>query len=277
MAAYHKVEVSLNTNAVEVGIPSPQTVNVVVPTIGPAGPVGSVGPVGPQGPQGVPGTGLEVLTTQGDILYQGASTGQRLAIGTSGQVLKVANGIPAWGNESGAVTSVNGRAGAVTITDSDIVANYLISNTTVNGSSAGLGIPPGTDITSFTVPSALKARVVVAQSTTSDLTINLNTSNPSDGDSVRVEVAAKSFAGNKVVVATGGFGTFDGYDGHAMDFAYSTRVFPNRWLRLVEPYNRAAPASRSDSGVPGDFAADARYIYFCVANNTWRRVAIANW
>jgi hypothetical protein len=120
MAAYHKVEVSLNTNAVEVGVPSPQTVNVVVPTIGPAGPVGSVGPVGPQGPQGVPGTGLEVLTTQGDLLYQGASTGQRLAIGTSGQVLKVANGIPAWGNESGAVTSVNGETGTVVLDGSDI-------------------------------------------------------------------------------------------------------------------------------------------------------------
>jgi hypothetical protein len=120
MAAYHKVEVSLNTNAVEVGIPSPQTVNVVVPTIGPAGPTGSVGPVGPQGPQGVPGTGLEVLTTQGDILYQGASTGQRLAIGTSGQVLKVANGIPAWGAESGAVSSVAGRTGAVVLAVADV-------------------------------------------------------------------------------------------------------------------------------------------------------------
>jgi hypothetical protein len=120
MAAYHKVEVSLNTNAVEVGIPSPQTVNVVVPTIGPAGPVGSVGPVGPQGPQGVPGTGLEVLTTQGDLLYQGASTGQRLPIGTSGQILRVANGIPSWGNESGAVTSVNGETGAVILDGSEI-------------------------------------------------------------------------------------------------------------------------------------------------------------
>jgi hypothetical protein len=120
MAAYHKVEVSLNTNAVEVGIPSPQTVNVVVPTIGPAGPVGSVGPVGPTGPQGVPGTGLEVLTTQGDLLYQGASTGQRLAIGTSGQILRVANGIPSWGNESGAVTSVNGETGTVILDGSEI-------------------------------------------------------------------------------------------------------------------------------------------------------------
>ena len=260
-----------------VGTPHRNAVEVTIPLVGPAGPTGSVGPAGPQGPQGVPGTGLEVLTTQGDILYQGASTGQRLGIGTSGQVLKVANGIPAWGNESGAVTSVNGRSGAVVITDSDIVSTYLISNTMVNGSSTGLGIPPGTNITSYTVPSAVKARVVVAQSTTSDLTVNLNTANPADGDAVRVEVATKSFAGNKVIVSTGGFGNFDGYDGQAMDFAYSTRIAPNRWVRLVEPYNRAAPSNRTDTGVPGDFASDTRYIYFCVANNTWRRVAIANW
>jgi hypothetical protein len=125
MAAYYRVEVSLNTNAVEVGIPSPQTVNVVVPTIGPAGPAGATGATGATGavgPQGPAGTGIEILTTQGDLLYQGASTGQRLAIGTSGQVLKVANGIPAWGNESGAVTSVNGETGAVSLSAADVGA-----------------------------------------------------------------------------------------------------------------------------------------------------------
>jgi hypothetical protein len=125
MAAYYKVEVSLGTNAVEVGIPSPQTVNVVLPTIGPAGPqgaAGAAGATGAQGPQGVPGTGLEVLTTQGDLLYQGASTGQRLAIGTSNQVLKVVGGIPAWGNESGAVTSVNGETGVVVLDAADVGA-----------------------------------------------------------------------------------------------------------------------------------------------------------
>jgi hypothetical protein len=137
MAAYHKVEVSLNTNAVEVGIPSPQTVNVVVPTIGPAGPTGSVGPAGPTGPQGVPGTGLEVLTTQGDLLYQGASTGQRLAIGTSGQVLKVNSGgtAPEGGAESGAVTSVNGATGAVTIPTYENMGPGLVPNAI--GSAAG--------------------------------------------------------------------------------------------------------------------------------------------
>jgi hypothetical protein len=122
MAAYYKVDVVLNSQAVLVGLPSPQSVSVTLPLVGPAGPVGSVGPAGPQGAQGVPGTGLEVLTTQGDLLYQGVSTGQRLPIGTSGQVLKVSGGIPAWANESGAVTSVNGATGAVTITPASIDA-----------------------------------------------------------------------------------------------------------------------------------------------------------
>jgi hypothetical protein len=124
MAAYYKVEVSLGTNAVEVGIPSPQSVNVVLPLIGPAGPqgaAGAAGATGAQGPQGVPGTGLEVLTTQGDLLYQGASTGQRLPIGAAGQVLKVSSGgIPEWGAESGAVSSVAGRTGAVTLAVADV-------------------------------------------------------------------------------------------------------------------------------------------------------------
>jgi hypothetical protein len=140
MAAYHKVEVSLNTNAAEVGIPSPQTVNVVVPTIGPAGPAGSVGPTGPQGPQGIPGTGIEVLTTQGDLLYRGASTGQRLPIGTAGQILKVSSGgIPEWGAPpASGVSSVNGQTGAVTITAASIDAaedfhTHNFSDIQVNG------------------------------------------------------------------------------------------------------------------------------------------------
>jgi hypothetical protein len=103
------------------------TVEVAGPT-GPQGPAGAAGATGAQGPQGVPGTGLEVLTTQGDLLYQGASTGQRLPIGTSGQVLKVANGIPAWGAESGAVSSVAGRTGAVTLAVADVAGAVATSD-----------------------------------------------------------------------------------------------------------------------------------------------------
>ncbi len=82
------------------------------------------GPQGPVGPKGDPGdvAGLP-LTTTGDTLYRAAnSTNARLPIGTSGQVLKVANGIPAWANESGAVTSVNGETGAVSLSAADVGA-----------------------------------------------------------------------------------------------------------------------------------------------------------
>lgn len=47
MAAFHKVEVALNKQSITVGSPSPQTVNVVVPTRGPKGDTGDTGPTGP--------------------------------------------------------------------------------------------------------------------------------------------------------------------------------------------------------------------------------------
>ncbi|WP_368762132.1 hypothetical protein [Klebsiella pneumoniae] len=39
----------------------------------------------------------------------------------------------------------------------------------------------------------------------------------------------------------------------------------------------AVPASATASGSPGQWAADASYLYVCVASNTWRRIAIASW
>jgi hypothetical protein len=83
-----------------------------------------VGVPGPQGPAGAPGTGLETLTTQGDTLYRGASTGQRLPIGTTGQILRVsASGIPEWGAApASGVSSVNGETGAVTLDAADVGA-----------------------------------------------------------------------------------------------------------------------------------------------------------
>jgi len=68
---------------------------------------------GPQGVAGAAGTGLETLTTEGDILYQGALVGERLPIGTAGQILKVnsTSNAPEWGEApSTGVTSVTGTA-----------------------------------------------------------------------------------------------------------------------------------------------------------------------
>jgi hypothetical protein len=62
MAAYYKVDVSLSTNSVTVGMPSPQEVIVTLPLVGPAGAVGATGAAGANG-QGVPvgGSALQVL------------------------------------------------------------------------------------------------------------------------------------------------------------------------------------------------------------------------
>lgn len=38
-----------------------------------------------------------------------------------------------------------------------------------------------------------------------------------------------------------------------------------------------APDSPTASGVAGQFAWDANYMYLCIANNTWKRVAIGSW
>jgi|TARA_R100000081_G_C4765855_1_gene142696 hypothetical protein len=38
-----------------------------------------------------------------------------------------------------------------------------------------------------------------------------------------------------------------------------------------------APASATASGVTGQIATDANYIYVCTATDTWKRVAISTW
>ena len=80
-AAYYKVEVSLGTNALTVGVLEAQTVNVVLPTVGPQGEVGATGPqgstgstgaTGAQGPQGIQGE-VGPQGPQGEQGIQGAT------------------------------------------------------------------------------------------------------------------------------------------------------------------------------------------------------------
>lgn len=43
-------------------------------------------------------------------------------------------------------------------------------------------------------------------------------------------------------------------------------------FQLVE-----APSTSSDTGSPGMFAYDSSYLYLCVDDDTWRRVALSSW
>jgi hypothetical protein len=81
MAAYYKVEVTLNSQAVQVGLPSPQGVRVTLPLRGPQGlqgvqgEVGPIGPVGQTGSPGADGREVELQTTETHVQwrYEGES------------------------------------------------------------------------------------------------------------------------------------------------------------------------------------------------------------
>ncbi len=52
--------------------------------------------------------------------------------------------------------------------------------------------------------------------------------------------------------------------------------------RIEEVLNRLdtltdVPSAASDPGKKGQFKGDSSYIYYCVADNEWERVAIATW
>jgi hypothetical protein len=223
MSQYYKVTAYVGTphrNAVEVTLPL----------------------VGPQGPAGPAGTGLETLTAPGDTLYQGQSTGERLPIGTAGQVLKVVNGFPAWGNESGAVEQ------------------YTI-----------------TSGTTFTAPDVRSARVLVDRIDNTNLTITLNTTNPQNLDRVEV-IMVRQLSGTKTIVATGGFDDFDLFGTQKATFVYGANIGPSRWVKTFDNvFQAAAPININDNGQPGSIAYADNFLYICISDNNWRRVPVSAW
>jgi hypothetical protein len=254
-----------------VGTPHRNAVEVTIPLVGPAGPTGSVGPVGPQGPQGVPGTGLEVLTTQGDLLYQGASTGQRLPIGTSGQILKVAaSGIPEWGAApASGVSSVNGATGAVTIG----AFSY--------GSGGGGLVPQATggDVGRF-----LKGDASWSLPTTSDVQglSDALAAKQNTGDYVtptRVETDYFDRGGDNAATRSG----TGGQKRYQVVLSNDTRLIDQRSIAWITPAP-TSPTNNTGSGIPtGAVSYDGNYLYILVQtpggqDRRWGRVPMPlNW
>src|SRR5210317_1007926 len=106
------------------------------------------------------GTGLTSYTT-GDILYaSGTNTLAKLAIGTTGQVLKVSGGVPAWGTDGSADWTVSGANIYPT------TASQLLVNTTTNADDRNLLVNGSGEIQGN----------LSLSSTTSELEINSNSS-----------------------------------------------------------------------------------------------------
>jgi len=106
------------------------------------------------------GTGLTSYTT-GDILYaSGTNTLAKLAIGTTGQVLKVSGGVPAWGTDGSADWTVSGANIYPT------TATQLLVNTTTNANNRNLLVNGDGEIQGN----------LSLSSTTSEMQINSNSS-----------------------------------------------------------------------------------------------------
>jgi len=123
MAAYYKVDVVLNSQAVQVGLPSPQSVRVTLPLRGPQGlqgiqgEVGPVGPVGPQGEQGIQGEVGPAGTTDFTQLQNVPSTfppsaHTHVAADVTDFTTAAAAAAP--------VQSVAGKTGTVTLAKADV-------------------------------------------------------------------------------------------------------------------------------------------------------------
>jgi hypothetical protein len=122
---------------------------------------------------------LSPMTTAGDIIYENSTpSGTRLGIGSTGQILTVVGGLPAWATPatSGTVTSVsvvsaNGFAGTVAtatstpaITISTSITGVLKGNgTAISAATAGTDYSAGT--------SALATGILKSTTTTGALTI----------------------------------------------------------------------------------------------------------
>jgi hypothetical protein len=251
-----------------VGTPHRNAVEVTLPLVGPAGPAGPAG------------TGLETLTTQGDTLYRGASTGERLPIGNAGQILRVNSGgtAPEWGNESGAVTNVNGETGVVVLDAGDVGA--LQSNFTHE--SFTYDDPGGTGVMSLPARRNVRWQVNFIVSG-GNRTLRLPSTDVQVGDRIYVTLTVPANTtlifqrpqpGQPITIATLSGGARLFYAAQATQIVSSLPVW--RSLAELNAVIGAIPASSTSTGSTGSFVFADQFMYICIADDTWRRVPIAD-
>jgi hypothetical protein len=128
------------------------------------------------------------------------------------------------------------------------------------------------------VPNVRAARVFVdADPSVPNLTITLNASSPQNLD--RVEVILVNIpSSRKATIVTGGFGDFDIFGTQKATFVYGANIGPARWVKAFDNvFQEAVPTLINSLGQPGSIAYAENFLYICVGNNEWRRVAVSAW
>jgi len=148
------------------------------------------------------------------------------------------------------------------------------------GEGGGEGIEVYTVTTAtFTLPAVRAARVFVdiPPEQNANVTITLNAASPQNLDRVEV-ILVKIQSGYKVTVSTGGFGDFDIFGTQKATFVYGENIGPARWVKAFDNvFQEAVPNAINTIGQPGSIAYADNFLYICVGNNDWRRVAVSEW
>jgi hypothetical protein len=207
------------------------------------------------------GTGLASYTT-GDILYaSGGSTLAKLAIGTAGQVLKVASGIPSWAadsNSGGTVTSITPAAdsGSGTAITSSGVLTLSSSSGLITTSVAGTTWKISTTATNNTgTVTSVTAGAGMTQTGTSTVNPTLNVVPAAGGG---ISVAVDSVSVDATVVRTSGAQSIAG-----------TKTFSSNIVVPITPSISTNAASKSY--VDSTFAGSGALIFqggYNAATNT---------
>jgi hypothetical protein len=130
----------------------------------------------------------------------------------------------------------------------------------------------------FTVPDVRAARVFIDQpGAFSNVTVTLNASAPQNLDRVEIFLV-RIQSGFDVTVAVPGFPSFDLYGTQKATFVYGANIGPARWVKAFDNvFQEAEPQATNSFGQPGLMAYANNFIYICVGNNNWRRVAVSEW
>ena len=108
-----------------------------------------------KGTNGTNGTDLSTtLTTRGDIVYKGASALERLAKGTTGQVLKQGANDPEWGTDAGgSILAVSHKADGDTysIATTNRTSNYTFTGSSYEISNLTITMTPSASTSKFMI------------------------------------------------------------------------------------------------------------------------------